>query len=510
MTDFFEELAEGAIQLRDKYQLELKEEYSPLFGGEESTYTLEFYFYIPASLQINQDTYSKKQFYRDQTSLIRYKTPQLSLKDVIDLKNHNSPLHILHESMEKNGSCTPKEIKDEFRLFANIVRSRIRDEVRGITHKLVAEDFLEKTEQINHKTEILCDHLRALRKAMGEFEKEFFKKRLHKAHKIEWDYIDEFISLSAEHYLTGLLEVIREKSSPQLDLSDQDVTATIIQETDYRKEKEFGTQFSQHDPKATSQALYRASLLNKYVSEVLFLMITRNEPSRKFQQLAATLAAALAMLVYMALFTWRGLNGVIDSTALIIFSVLLYVLKDRVKEGVKNYSARLASEWYPDYTTKIKTPDGAETIGELSEYFCFLENDEIPPEINEMRSREVHSDHGNLDKLKRIENMMYIKKEVKIDPSLAFSHKRMHKVNDIFRFSINHFLIKASDAREDYHYLDPITKQLDMVQCSKVYHINIILKKKFSTKQGKRRVEFDRFRIILDKEGIKRVEKVEL
>ncbi len=57
-----EELGEGDIHLRDKFQFEVKSEYSPIPGRATNTYTIEYFFFIPNALQINKHTYLKKHF----------------------------------------------------------------------------------------------------------------------------------------------------------------------------------------------------------------------------------------------------------------------------------------------------------------------------------------------------------------------------------------------------------------------------------------------------------------
>lgn len=85
IEDIWNELIEGEIHVRDKLQLELKNEFSINPNLKENRYKQEVFLFIPSPLQINPETYSKKQFYLDQTNLIRYKTPYMSLSDLINI-----------------------------------------------------------------------------------------------------------------------------------------------------------------------------------------------------------------------------------------------------------------------------------------------------------------------------------------------------------------------------------------------------------------------------------------
>ena len=73
MLNFGKEWTPDELHVRDAYQFELK---SDLFVDQESKkreFTQDFYLFIPQALQINTNTYSKDEFYRDQTFLFEKK-----------------------------------------------------------------------------------------------------------------------------------------------------------------------------------------------------------------------------------------------------------------------------------------------------------------------------------------------------------------------------------------------------------------------------------------------------
>ena len=504
LGDFFEEIHEGEIHLRDKYQLELKSEYSPAQNRGEPSYTSEFFLFIPSQLQINSDFYNKNQFYRDVTSLIRYKTPMISLDEIIDPHNIRSPLNVLEQQMGIDGHVELKDALFEFKLLGNIIRSQLRNRVRDITQSL-ANMHQDNIPQIILMIDHLCSNISDVKKVLKRFSHPFFSVELHKPMRSAWEYTNEFLSVTLEHYLSNLLDVIRRLDYKEFAHVDEKLCTLIKNEEDFRKRKKLGTQFDPKDSEALSKAIYRISLLNKYIFDVLFLVIKRKEPSKRFTHIAASVAAGLAMSVYLILFTMQGKDFVIDSTAFIVFSVLLYIIKDRLKEGLRALSLRLASKFFPDYTSMIQTPDSQETIGQLSEYFSFIENGNIPSDIKKVRENGFRDE---LDSIKRQENVIYYRKDVNIWPTAVKANKRLKKVNDIFRYNMSQYLLKASNATDIYPFFNPETENIEEINCSRVYHINIILKKTYIIQGNKKRIAFDRFRVILDKEGIKRVEKL--
>ena len=81
-------------------------------------------------------------------------------------------------------------------------------------------------------------------------------------------------------------------------------------------------------------------------------------------------------------------------------------------------------------------------------------------------------------------------------------------MNLIYRFNIHTFLQKADNPTHDFVKIDLESHDFKRQELPKVYHLNIILKNTFIDENLKEEIEFKKFRIILDKNGIKRVEKL--
>lgn len=85
---------------------------------------------------------------------------------------------------------------------------------------------------------------------------------------------------------------------------------------------------------------------------------------------------------------------------------------------------------------------------------------------------------------------------------------RRNALNLIYRFNIHSFLQKADNPVHEYVKIDPETHEFIRKELPKVYHLNIILKNTYMNEDLKEEIEFKKFRIILDKNGIKRIEKL--
>ena len=108
---YLDDFEAGKIHFRAKWQFELKTEFYPVSDRQGDNLVQEFYFFIPNSLQITGQTYSKAQFYQDQTNLIRLKTPRFSFSELIDPVNLESPLTKIRELITS-------PVSSEYRPFA--------------------------------------------------------------------------------------------------------------------------------------------------------------------------------------------------------------------------------------------------------------------------------------------------------------------------------------------------------------------------------------------------------
>ncbi|MBB64850.1 MAG: hypothetical protein CMO81_07270 [Waddliaceae bacterium] len=500
MESFWRELFEGEVHLRDKFQVELKTDYSPHRDSRKNTYTQEFYFFIPNALQVGKHTYPKEQFYQDQTNFIRFKTPDFSFREILDFNNERSPLNrlkvLIRQQLDEQGRAN---LEDEIKLLANVVRSRLRVNMRILIADLKdsstsAEEFHDLLLKI---TKQYSDIFRSFR--------EISKKFRHHEHsnylKDYFLYTEEFLSSTYEYYLTGLLSILRRDSDHKK--SDEHLCSLIIKEQQFHERFETKSKKTPEDEKE-EHVLYRKGLLNKFILDALLLSITRVSVIDHYSSLSGAVAAGIAMLFYFTLFIWQGQIFVINSVPFIVITVILYILKDRMKEGLRNQYKKQAFRWFPDYKTEIWTPSHRRCIGYLTESFAYLKTKELSNEIIQIRNQEFHAE---LERFKRPETVLYYKKEAKLLEEPKRKGSRRYELNNIFRFNIEHFLSKASNSYHLHQQLNQESMKLEYQRLPKVYHINLIMKNTYLSENGEKKVEWNKFRLVVNKDGIKRIER---
>ena len=417
MRDFFTEMSEGEIHIRDKYQFELKNEYVPSPVSKKHDYRMDFYFFVPEALHIHHDTYSTKQFYQDVTCFIRFKTPDFSFRYLTDLKRKKSPLARINNLCVEGTPQNEKEIQREVKLFANIVRSRLRKEIA---------ETLERMQQKKDPNEIIenvitmCDEIKRLRKVFVKLKEECFAQFPHKEFQEHWNYADEFISITVEEFFTEFLSQVRKRNGKIKEELNPVLCDLIAYEYQYRKKHKFYPAAKQDNNNETF--IYRKGLLNKFILDPLFLSVARKVTKAPYTYLAAVVAAGIAMFLYVFAILWGFDNLLVNSTPFIVVSVLLYIIKDRLKEEIKNWFAVHVFVDLPDYTTLIQSPDATVTLVKLEETFTYIEPKLVPKEIHLMRAREFHQE---LVEVKRLEKIFRYSKHIVLNHQF-FDHAGRH------------------------------------------------------------------------------------
>ncbi len=477
---FWQKFAEGEIHFRDDYQFELKSEFSPHPNAAKNRYSQEFYLFVPDALQITPSSYSREEFYRDQTSLIRYKTPEMSFEELLDSDHRDSPIWRLSHGEELHDKG-----KRELKLLGNIIRSQLRDRVRELVVRLEQKD-----QAVGESCVRLVQDLRDIRSSYRSLP-------IDKLSSVTYRYVGEFIDVSMQLYLTGCLEELRRQKTLNLGSADHAIVS-FIKETN---PTEVPMDSSENEQEFV---LYRKGLLNKFVLDALFLWVDRKAVLEQYQGFTAMFAAGLAMFIYMLLFIWQGEIFVFNSFPFVMITVFLYILKDRLKEGIKTLYAKRAFRWFPDFETEIRNPSQEQVLGKLTESFSFMKLSNAPEEVLQERNEGFHAE---LEAFKRPETLLFFKREVNLR-SLGEVHVRRSQLNTIFRFNVFNFLKKASNAWQSFPTLDRETNAISRISLPKVYHLNIIVRNRYFNEKGAPEVELQKFRCVLDKRGIKRVERI--
>jgi len=516
MREDTHELLDSKITPHDKHRFEIKLDIK-LAPRHKNVYRVETYFFVPRALNISPNTYTKRDFYNSAQKYIRFKTPQMSLDKLADAANELSPLCVINRRLaallagEKSKKAVD-ELFDEIKLLAAVARGAARDFVRYLLGELEqlrrtpADTGTRLVTAQENGTEFIAgvkSLIASVRTLRGHIGNPVIPPKVRDA----FHFCDEYLSLMIEDHLTALLEGLRENPEIRAHLAqlDRALAEIILAQRQYRRAMGYPSLVRNEGPNEVM--VYRRGVLKKFVSSVLYLQMEITE-WEGWTQFCYGLAAGVAMLfaaVVMLLVQNRYTTNSIPFVAVLVVS---YIFKDRIKDWLKLMFSKGMTRWLADRNVNIRDPRTGGKIGSYKEAFSFVPSDQVPPEVHHRRNIDNFT---SIDEEGKPERVMKHEKEVTLypDPILKV-HERRQDLNDIMRFSIDDFLRQADNPKVDYLHLDDEGGRLECLQCSRVYHVNMVMRYTSYDSAGKLQVSYERVRIVLNRDGIIRLEEVPL
>jgi len=508
------EILDAKITQHDRHRFEIKLDLE-LLAGRTNTYKVETYFFVPRALNINPSTYDKKTFYNNSQRYIRFKTPKMSMGQVVDPAVELSPLNRINARLPKmlqgekdrqlvDGVC------EEIKLLGCVLRGGVRDNVRFLLGEI--EEIRRASGGSGSRIESLSDNVAHLVADIAAVISRIRALRMQLANPIfpakvreSFCYFDEFLSLSLSDYLKILLEGLRSCPELKARLAERDaqLCAVIKAQNDYRRTMGYASVAK----KGTSNEVlvYRRGVLKKFVSSALFLNIEISEWEGWYQFLFG-LAAGVSMLFAVLSMLLVQSKYATDSVVFVAVAVVSYIFKDRMKDLMKLWLSRKWTNWLSDRQTKIKDPHSGGSIGTFKESFSFLTSRNIPREINDIRNAD---NIASIDNEGKPEMVMRYEKEVSLFPEVILkAHLRKRDLNDIFRFNVTPLIVHADDPAVDFLYYDSESGGLETIFCARVYHVNMVIRYTSFNSEGVEQVSCERFRLVLNRDGIVRLDQV--
>jgi hypothetical protein len=396
----------------------------------------------------------------------------------------------------------------EMRLLGCLARANLRDEVADLRAKIallqdsadsevLARDVRQAVTRVVTEVRTLLTEVRAERPRFLLAKRPPWMREL-------FEYLDEYLSISTESYFTALVERIDADAdlAGTLAASRAALTEVIVAEQEHRNAAQYSSVL--HPGAVGGSYVYRKSALKKFMSSVLFLEIRKQREGRGIANVIAGIAAAVAMLFSTVAAIWsQGAYG-INSFPFVVAIVISYVFKDRIKEWLRTYISHKLTRRLFDHSVQIHDPLADVDVGRCRESFGFPPPREIPHWVLRMR-------HGDSDSVLEPESkpevvMRYVKDVTLRGKEIANVHRRRGDINDIIRFNVSAFLVRMDQPVQTVAAFDRVADQVRRLPCPKQYHVNVVMA---LHAEGKR-VSVDRFRIILDKQGIRQLQQVEV
>ncbi len=515
MIDEHNDIFDSKITLHDRHRFEIKLDLE-LPASPHTVYELESYFFVPRALNIGPRTYTKEDFYNNNQRYIRFKTPKISLSKLCDPNLSTSPLNRVKENLSRilSGSKDAKLVElayDEFKLLGCVIRGEIRDHVKmamaGLDTYTPQAGEHGKKMFVGEGLENFLTDLKYLNGQLNALKSEVMAPAVPVKLRETFSFLDEYLSLILEEYLTTLLDALRRNKDALAAFKsvEEELTALVLAQGRYRAAMNYPSVLREGENNEV--IIYRRGVLKKFISSVLYLR-TELDESQTVTQVLFGLAAGLAMLFAVLATIYAQNRYTMNSVPFVLVLVTSYIFKDRIKDWLKLLFSRNLTRWFSDREIMILDPENLKKIGVLKEAFTFISESAVPPDISRLRKLDNIT---SIDEDGKPERVFKYKKDIILYPKkILEAHDRRKDLNDIMRFNIKDFITQADDSSVDYPRIDPVTGRILTVTCARVYHVNMVIKYIYADAQGQEKMHYDRIRIVLNKEGLVRLEEVKL
>lgn len=492
-------LGEIALKQRDRYSVEAKFRYDADAARRSNSYSVRFYFFFPQPFEISRSSYDPRSLMDQLKVHLRFNTPDIELSELLEPLSDVSPL-VRAEKMVRVAEGDPGQLRKsslihETKLLGCIYKSTLRDFYLGIREKHASPG----TEP--NPPSGLADEL----KALHEVARRFHGIR-HRLSNLDLppeliqhiSMVDEHLSLLLSKYLTQLLRLW---DSFEADDEYKRAAKILQKEERYRLKAEYPSVPSQiRTERQFEEYVYREKMLKRYVTEELQFDVSRTNTGKRTEHILYAVAAGIAMIVAtgVAFFGQRHYGNL--TSALFVLLVLGYMVKDRIKDLFRDVLMRRIGGVFPVRKTVIRDANHRRRLAVLSERLAFRDERHLPEPIRRRRSR------GYFEKVlfsSEEESTLLYSKRIRLrSRALEALHSRINSVADITTIDLRPFLRKLSAQ----YGMVPVVQGKRHVNpriVKRIYHMNLLVE--YASSSG---ATLERYRIIVDARGIKRVEHV--
>jgi len=490
-------IKESVKKLGD-YSLEIKFKYRPepntgMFRFRK--YNVDIYFFLPMSLGINRKNYTKMDFYREINSYIKIDPPKILLADL--LKGEDEVSNMLKDAFRNYDPKDEKSFENLdtlLKIYVNILKKAVKRELRGI-NKVGDEAELNRLAQrfINNFT-----------RGLGQFrkiEENFCNANFRNSEgKRIFKYADEYVSTLYSKYLYHVWQIIEKLEMPESIKTKKLITEGIYNEREYKKTQDYPIAEPFDFSPKNERFLYRWEMIKNFINNKLILSTRFDKESKWMIQFYYSLAAGVAMIFATSVAFYYNQKFGNFTMRFFVVLVVSYMFKDRIKDWIKDLINYLLKKETYDHTINIYD-DSLKKLGIVSQGFDFVPQRHLHKEIMEVRNSQHLTDIED----NSVERVMHYRSSIKLNLTKlrkAYKGIQIRGLNNVTYFNTSPLLMRMEDPATEILLMDD-EKKFATYKSEKVYHINMVINSQYDNEK-----HYKRYRIILNRNGIKQVKEV--
>ncbi len=485
-------MIEEIVRIHDKFSIEIKLGFIARKKQKTSDFSVNAWFFLPGSLDVNRATYNKEDFYRNLKSNVRLVTPVYLLRDIAG--DINTPFLLLQSAFEKLASHPSRSSGEEYeyhiKMFLSIVKSALRDDIAHILKNDIPDDRKYLVKSFIDNARVIAEKYRNLRRIINV-------PTIQKNQLNYYLFGDEFMSNLIEYHAFLLISSLDERGLKEADSYRKTILELIDKEVAYKKEMGFQV-VNKESSDENRELVFRLGMLKKYAENELFVKTNKKRDGVLIEQVYLSIAAGISMVVATAIafsFQTRFGNLTMPFFAALVIS---YMLKDRIKELGRYYFAHKLGKRYFDHKTDIEL--SGNNIGFLKEAMDFLSEEKVPQDVMKLRDRSPileANNRANREKIILYRKYVRLDREV-LDKSSMYT---ISGINDILRLNVSNLTMKMDNPEIPLFVTENSDFGYSVVKGEKIYYINLILQLRYMEQS-----ELNRYRLAFNRNGLRNIE----
>ena len=552
-------MIEEQVRIHDKFSVEIKLGFQAR-QEKINEFSVRTWLFLPNSLDVTRNNYTKSNFYRDIKTNIRLITPVYALKDLS--MPDSEPAGFLSRAIENlptGGHDAQLNFEYHIRMFVSIARSALREEIKFImescqqsaqsVQSAQSAKSVQSAQSANIGT-LVNNYITYTRQTASNYRELGQRLGTYKINPALAEYFhfgDEYLSNVIEQHTFKLIKGLKntdtnltsseikvpvtqqrvpgeQKSSGSEEIAsgnEQKLSGNqqmasgsqeklpneqtspisklmklITEEIEYRKSKGMLI-VEKHSKTRNRELVFRLSMLKKYAENELFLDARRQREGILTEQIWLSIAAGISMIFATAIaFSFQRQYGNLTMPFFVAL-VISYMLKDRIKELARYLLAHRVGRRFFDIKTKVSLNENR--IGWSKEGMDFIDEKKVPAEVLRMRQRSSILEAENRN---NSEQIILYRKLVRLRRDILnkVSPYPLAGINDIIRINVSS-LIQKMDNPEVPLFIPGDDGSPDTVKGEKMYYLNLVMRLRHS--DG---IKFRRYRIVMNRNGIAEVE----
>ena len=504
------ELFDSKVEVHDRKQFELKLEYQPSGTDPKSEYLVEALLFIPRSLNIDAETWSRDQFYADLHNYVRLKTPVLAFDEI--LTGAHSPLVQLEQRLPLGLMGPVSEVVYDAKMLACVTRGALRRFSRGMKKECAV--LLRGAETDKCAPADSPQHLMALARKSIHASQEILRRFRTTCAQLSEKYdlgekvpaalrlVDEYMSLAVEQFFRRI--VVQMESMPRSGVYVElrrELMDVVITDESYRRAKKLpSVLIAEGDNEEYS---HRLGFLKKFCMNILFLKVQRSSKRKAWEEVLFAIAAGGSMAFALGVGLFAQSRYPQASFNFFMLAVVGYMFKERMKEALRRLVASYMGKLLYERTTVIVDPVTQDDVGVCREKVEYGDAVQVPPEIARLRMQD---DLVTVAQSELTETVIRYRKRIALDSEMLprIADGLISGVTDIIRLNIDRLLHDMDDPEYALDYVDLEDFSIGKLQMAKSYRVDVAFR--FAVDDGRhQRTTVRLVRLVLDRNGIKRM-----